>query len=130
MRLEQHRTLWGNIDDFEGDLADGPHRDIDTLIPDLAALGYDGLEMPLKLALFLGPERLKTLLLQHQMLLTLSIYTDGAFNAGDAEFNLWGGAHPGFSQPISAVEMVTMLAKRSEQHELQSDSQTYETEYE
>ena len=111
MRLEQYRTLWGNIDDFEGLLAKGPHHDIDTLLPHLAALGYDGVEMPFKLALFLGVEKLKKLLLQYQMHLTLSIYTDGAFNAGDAQFALWGGAHNGFTAPVSAEDMVEALVR-------------------
>jgi sugar phosphate isomerase/epimerase len=108
MQLEQYRTLWGNIDDFEGDLAKGPHRDIDTLLPHLASLGYDGLEMPFKLALFLGPERLKELLKRLNMRLTLSIYTDGAFNAGDDEFGLWGGGVESGRGPNSTVTKITV----------------------
>jgi hypothetical protein len=64
------------------------------------------------------------------MRLTLSIYTDGAFNAGDEEFNLWGGAHPGFTQPVSEIEMAAMLKERTKQHQLGANSKGYETEYE
>ena len=115
MRLEQYRTLWGNIDDFDGLLANSPHRDIDTLIPALAALGYDGLEMPLKLALYLGPERLKAMLNQHNMVISLSIYTDSTFNPGSPEFDFWGGAYPGFTAPTTGDEVAAALAARAAQ---------------
>lgn len=130
MRLEQYRTLWGTIDDFEGELARSPHRNVDTLIPHLASLGYDGVEMPFKLALYLGPDRLKALLNQHGMRLTLSIYTDGAFNVGDEQFGLWGGAYQGYTIPISAEEMATALGERVTQHEAGNAGHKYETDYE
>ncbi len=130
MRLEQYRTLWGNIDEFEGRLARAPHRKLDTLLPHLASLGYDGVEMPFKLALFLGPEKLKKLLNLHAMGLTLSIYTDGAFNVGDTQFDLWGGAHRGYTTPITAEEMATALAARSAEHEVQVAHEKYEGVYE
>jgi sugar phosphate isomerase/epimerase len=130
MQLEQHRTLWGCIDDFEGQLARSPHRTMKTVVPHLAALGYDGLEMPLKLALYIGPDKLKSLLNQHDMRLTLSIYTDGAFNAGDAQFDLWGGAHPGFTTPTSAEEMTDALTNRVAEHRSDPSTDPYEVDYE
>ena len=126
MRLEQYRTLWGNIDVFDGQLANSPHHDVDTLIPHLATLGYDGVEMPFKLALFLGPERLKTLLKQYKMQLTLSVYTDSSFNAGSPEFEWWGGAHEGFTAPTTGGEMAAALADRTTKHEVESGIPTYE----
>jgi hypothetical protein len=130
MRLEQYRTLWGNIDAFDGHLVRCPHHDIDTLLPHLASLGYDGVEMPLKLALFLGPERLVTLLRHHQMHLTLSIYTDSSFNAGSPDFELWGGSHEGFTAPTSADEMVSALSERTARHEAERLSINHEESYE
>jgi sugar phosphate isomerase/epimerase len=130
MKLEQYRTLWGNIDIFDGLLAGSPHHDIDTLLPHLASLGYDGVEMPLKLALFLGPERLKTLLTQYDMHLTLSIYTDSTFNAGSPELDWWGGTHQGFTPPIKAIEMAAALVQRTERHEAKNAKGHYEGSYE
>ena len=130
MKLEQYRTLWGNIDIFDGLLAGSPHHDIDTLLPHLASLGYDGVEMPFKLALFLGPERLKDLLVQYDMHLTLSIYTDSSFNAGSPELDWWGGSHPGFTPPTLAVEMAAALAQRTERHSAKNTHQNYQATYE
>jgi hypothetical protein len=130
MKLEQYRTLWGTIDEFEGDLAKSPHKSIDTVVPHLASLGYDGLEMPFKLALFLGTDKLKSLLHKHQMQLTLSIYTDGAFNAGDNQFELWGGAHAGYTTPTSAHEMAYALFQRTKHHEDEGNTGNYEAPYE
>jgi sugar phosphate isomerase/epimerase len=130
MKLEQYRTLWGNIDIFDGLLAGSPHHDIDTLLPHLASLGYDGVEMPFKLALFLGPERLKSLLTQYDMHLTLSIYTDSTFNAGSPELEWWGGTHQGFTPPITAVEMAAALVQRTERHEAKNAKGHYEGSYE
>jgi sugar phosphate isomerase/epimerase len=130
MILEQYRTLWGNIDIFDGLLAASPHHDIDTLLPHLASLGYDGVEMPFKLALFLGPERLKDLLKQYDMHLTLSIYTDSSFNAGSPELDWWGGTHQGFTPPITAVEMAAALAQRTEWHEAENAQDHYDGSYE
>lgn len=127
MRLEQYRTLWGNIDDFDGLLANSPHHDIDTLIPHLATLGYDGIEMPLKLALFLEPDRLKSLLNKHNMLISLSIYTDSTFNPGSPDFDFWGGAHSGFSAPTTADEMAAALAARAAQQEAGGRLDSYDT---
>lgn len=130
MRLEQYRTLWGVIDEFEGELARSPHHSVDTAIPHLAELGYDGIELPFKLALYIGPEKLKTMLSQHDMALTLSIYTDGAFNAGDAQFDLWGGAYSGFTTPIPAEEMAQALTARAVEHENCEPTDKFESSYE
>jgi len=39
-----------------------PHRTLDTAIPDLKSLGYDGIEIPLKSILHFGAEKFKTLI--------------------------------------------------------------------
>ena len=39
-----------------------PHKTYDTLLPALAELGYDGVELPLKAILFYGKDKFKQLL--------------------------------------------------------------------
>ena len=39
-----------------------PHRTLDTALPDLKSLGYDGIEIPLKSILHFGSEKFKALI--------------------------------------------------------------------
>lgn len=97
MKLEQYRTLWGNIDDADGQLARSPHRTFDTLIPELASLGYDGIECPLKMILHIGKDKFKSMLKQYGLKCTIMIFTDGVVVPGAGV--LWGGPYPGFTAP-------------------------------
>jgi hypothetical protein len=40
---------------------------LDTAIPDLKSLGYDGIEIPLKSILHFGKENFKALVAEHQV---------------------------------------------------------------
>ena len=51
MRLRQFRCLWGMIHATDGHLARSPHADLSTFLPAVKALGYEGVEVPLKIAL-------------------------------------------------------------------------------
>ncbi len=50
MKLEQYRTLWGVLDLTDGEAARSPVHTFDEAIAELANEGYDGVELPLKLA--------------------------------------------------------------------------------
>lgn len=91
MKLEQYRTLWGQIDAADGQLARSPYHTVDEIIPELARLGYDGIEIPFKLMLFIGPDKLRTLLNQHGLKCTVMIFTDNVVVPGAGV--LWGGPY-------------------------------------
>jgi len=44
-----------------------PHRTLDTAVPDLKSLGYDGIEIPLKSILHFGKDKFKTLMADNNM---------------------------------------------------------------
>jgi sugar phosphate isomerase/epimerase len=102
MKLEQYRTLWGNIDETDGLLARSPYRTIEQVIPELKALGYDGIEIPYKCAHHLGIERMKALLAANSMKCTIMVFTDGVVVPGAGI--LWGGPYPGFTAPTQPGE--------------------------
>eukprot|EP00446_Apocalathium_sp_SHHI-4_P083637 CAMPEP_0177490638 /NCGR_PEP_ID=MMETSP0369-20130122/31368_1 /TAXON_ID=447022 ORGANISM="Scrippsiella hangoei-like, Strain SHHI-4" /NCGR_SAMPLE_ID=MMETSP0369 /ASSEMBLY_ACC=CAM_ASM_000364 /LENGTH=401 /DNA_ID=CAMNT_0018967231 /DNA_START=44 /DNA_END=1249 /DNA_ORIENTATION=+ len=112
MKLEQFRTMWGNIDLSDGPLANAPYHDIEELIPELAKLGYNGIEMPFKQALHIGAERVRALLNEHNMKMTCMIFTDNVVVPGAGI--LWGGPYPGFTAPTSGEEMAECLKERFE----------------
>lgn len=94
MRLEQHRTLWGTIDIADGGLARAPHKTFDELIPTLAALGYDGIEIPFKMCLHIGVEKIISMLKAHNMRMSVMTFTDNVVVPGDpAGGFLWGGPY-------------------------------------
>lgn len=97
MRLEQYRTLWGVIDETDGRLARSPVRTVDEAIPELARLGYDGVEIPFKLILHIGKDKFKSLLKDHSLKCTIMIFTDGVVTPGAG--CLWGGPYPNFTAP-------------------------------
>ena len=71
MKLLQFRTLWGLIDETDGKLARSPHHTLEGAVAALAKLGYDGIEIPCKLALHLGIDRVKAVLAEHSMKCTV-----------------------------------------------------------
>eukprot|EP00929_Paragymnodinium_shiwhaense_P003850 TRINITY_DN104535_c0_g1_i1.p1 TRINITY_DN104535_c0_g1~~TRINITY_DN104535_c0_g1_i1.p1 ORF type:complete len:393 (+),score=53.90 TRINITY_DN104535_c0_g1_i1:115-1293(+) len=119
MKLEQYRTLWGNLDCTDGRPARAPFQDIEALIPKLAELGYNGIEAPCKSLLFMGPEKVKALLIKHKMKLTCMVFTDNVVVPGEGI--LWGGPYPGFTKPTTGEEMAACLRERSKS--LQSAAQ-------
>lgn len=102
MRLEQYRTLWGTIDDTDGNLARSPFRNLEQVIPELAKLGYDGIELPFKLILHTGKEKFKSLLREHKLKCTIMIFTDNVVVPGAGV--LWGGPYKGFTAPSEPGE--------------------------
>ena len=142
MKLEQYRTMWGLIDETDGHLARSPHRTFDQVhpprralahappgsptigcthsqvIPELAALGYDGIEIPLKLALHVGIEKVKAALADHNLKCTVMIFTDGVVCPGAP--GLWGGPYEGFTEPTAAGESdkEKMVATHLQAHEM------------
>jgi len=87
------------VDDSDGQLARVPHKTYDTLLPELAELGYDGVEIPLKAILFYGKEKFKSLLKQTGLKVIVMAMTDGPVCPGTGI--LWGGPYPGFSAPAT-----------------------------
>lgn len=101
MKLEQYRTLWGNVAALDAQLARSPHTEIDTLLPELKRLGYDGIEVPLKVALFLGKDKLKGMLKDLGLKCTIMVFSDGPVAPGAEAF---GGPYEGFTKPSEPGE--------------------------
>lgn len=105
MKLEQYRTTWGTIDIAYGALAKAPYKEFDELIPALAELGYDGIEMPFRQAMFVGLEKVKSLLEKHNMRLTVLVFSDNVCCSGPD----WGGPYEGFTAPTTDAELKEAL---------------------
>lgn len=106
MKLRHFRGLWGAIRCTDGDLARSPHLTMNTLFPALKRLGYDGVELPLKLALH-TPD-FETLVKETKLDVGFIIFTDGpvAPGGGVTGFdNHWiGDPVEGFTKPSEAGE--------------------------
>ena len=57
MKLRVYRTLWGVLKETDGDKAGSPFLELEEALAEIARLGYDGVEVPLKCILYLGKER-------------------------------------------------------------------------
>eukprot|EP01062_Namystynia_karyoxenos_P001423 TRINITY_DN10493_c0_g1_i1.p1 TRINITY_DN10493_c0_g1~~TRINITY_DN10493_c0_g1_i1.p1 ORF type:complete len:379 (+),score=145.70 TRINITY_DN10493_c0_g1_i1:75-1139(+) len=101
MRLEQYRTLWGVINDADGHLARSPHTEIETALPALKALGYDGIECAYKQTLKVGREKFKRLLEENGLKVNFIIFTDGPMAPGAEAL---GGPYPGYCTPSAPGE--------------------------
>jgi sugar phosphate isomerase/epimerase len=100
MKLEQYRCLWGVFDvdgDDSGTLARSPFQTFDQAIPEIARLGFDGVELPFKMILHIGKEHFKTMLKKHNLKCTITIFSDGVVVPGSGI--LWGGPYAGFTAP-------------------------------
>eukprot|EP00931_Biecheleriopsis_adriatica_P011594 TRINITY_DN112676_c0_g1_i1.p1 TRINITY_DN112676_c0_g1~~TRINITY_DN112676_c0_g1_i1.p1 ORF type:complete len:365 (-),score=61.11 TRINITY_DN112676_c0_g1_i1:137-1231(-) len=97
MKLEQYRTLWGVVDETDGRLARSPFTNLEDALAEIAQLGYDGIECPLKCFLYFGKERVKKLLKQHSLKCTIMIFTDGVVVPGAGI--VFGGPYEGFTAP-------------------------------
>ncbi len=73
MKLEQYRTLWGVLDLTDGEAARSPVHTFDEAIAEFANEGYDGVELPLKLALHIGIDHVKALLIKYHMGCTIQV---------------------------------------------------------
>ena len=59
-----------------------PHRTLDTALPALAKLGYDGIEIPLKAILHYGKEKFKELINQCNLKVIVMVFTSGPVAPG------------------------------------------------
>ena len=57
MKLCVYRTLWGILKETDGDKAESPFLELEGAMAEIARLGYDGVEVPLKCILHLGKDR-------------------------------------------------------------------------
>jgi len=97
MKLRIYRTLWGVTADADGDKAESPKLELEEALAEIARLGYDGVEAPLKFILFSGKERFKSLLAQHGLKVIPMVFTEGPVAPGEG--GPFGGPYPGFTAP-------------------------------
>eukprot|EP00949_MAST-11_sp_MAST-11-sp1_P005211 g5211.t1 len=102
MKLKQYRTLWGLIDETDGELARSPVHDLKGAVAELSKLGYDGVEIPLKLALYFGIQNVRSILDGAGMKCTIMVFTDGVTCPGAP--GLWNGPFEGFTAPTTSGE--------------------------
>jgi len=102
MKLQSYRGLWGILTETDGEKAGSPFLDLESALAEISRLGYDGVEMPFKLSLYFGKDRLKKLLERNKLKLIFQIFTDGPVVPGAA--GLWGGPYPGFTKPAEGGE--------------------------
>jgi sugar phosphate isomerase/epimerase len=100
--LRLFRTVWGILKETDGILARSPYRDLENALPAIKKLGYDGVEVPLKLALYFGKERFKSMLEQNNLKAIMMVFTDGPVAPGAG--GLWGGPYPGHPAPGESVK--------------------------
>ena len=75
---------------------------MDTAIPALAKLGYDGIEIPLKAIFQYGKEKFKTIMKQNGLKVIVMVFTDGPVVPGAGL--VFGGPYPGFTAPTESGE--------------------------
>ena len=102
MKLLVFRTLWGVLAETDGDKAGSPVLDLEDALKEIARLGYDGVEIPLKCILFLGKEKFKSLLAKYNLKVITMIFTDGPVAPGEGI--VFGGPFPGFTAPSQPGE--------------------------
>ena len=102
MKLAQYRTMWGVIAEGDGASAGSPHLELEEAVRVLSELGYDGIELPVKMAMGLGVDRVRGLLERYGMKCTIMVFTDGPGCPGAGD--LWGGPYPGFTPPAAPGE--------------------------
>jgi len=97
MKLLVFRSTWGLVDDSDGQKALSPHRTLETALPALAKLGYDGIEIPLKAILHYGKEKFKELINQCNLKVIVMVFTSGPVAPGMGL--AFGGPYDGFTLP-------------------------------
>jgi len=101
-KLRTFRAIWGVVKETDGHLARSPYRDLDSALPAIKRLGYDGVEIPLKLVLSVGKEKFKGMLEANKLNVIFQIFTDGAVVPGAG--GLWGGPFPGHPAPGESIK--------------------------
>ena len=121
MKLLIFRSTWGLVNDSDGEKAlvsqfstvlsaftiqfsffKSPHKTLDTALPALAELGYDGIEIPLKAIYQFGAEKFKDLLKECNLKVIIMVFTDGPVAPGAGL--VFGGPYPGFTTPSEPGE--------------------------
>jgi sugar phosphate isomerase/epimerase len=73
--------MWGVVNSTDGHLARSPHTHIDTAFAAIKALGYEGVEVPFKMAL--AEPDFKQLLDANGLKVSFVIFTDGPVSPGE-----------------------------------------------
>jgi len=102
MKLESYRCLWGVLDDTDGEIAMSPVHTIEETLALCKKLGYDGVELPYKLTLYIGQQKLKELLVTNGLKVNFVIFTDNVVVPGAGL--LWGGPYEGYTTPSEPGE--------------------------
>ena len=74
----------------------------DAAFGEIARLGYDGIEIPLKMILHIGKENFKNLLKKYNLRVIIMIFTDGPVVPGSGI--VFGGPYEGFTAPSNPGE--------------------------
>ena len=69
-------------------LLQSPHKSLDTAIPALAELGYDGIEIPLKGILQYGTDKFKAILEKCNLKVIIMVMTDGPVAPGAGKYHI------------------------------------------
>jgi sugar phosphate isomerase/epimerase len=91
MKLVMMRSLWGVIHTFEGT------RTLPQALKAIAGLGYDGIEVPFKMALQVGSDKFKQMLEDHNLRVGFQVFSDGPLAPGCS--GVAGGPYAGQPQP-------------------------------
>ena len=73
MKLRVYRTLWGVLQETDGDKAGSPVPGLEEAIAEIARIGYDGVEVPLKCILHLGKDRSGNVIKQESALIPTNL---------------------------------------------------------
>ena len=85
--------------DADGELARSPYLENDAAFAEIARLGYDGIEIPMKLILFIGKDKFKEMMKKYNLRVIIMIFTDGPVVPGSGQFQVFGGPYEGFTAP-------------------------------
>jgi len=102
MKLRIYRTTWGVTRDADGESAKSPFLENDAAFGEIARLGYDGIEIPLKMILYIGKDNFKNLLKKYNLRVIIMIFTDGPVVPGSGI--VFGGPYEGFTAPSNPGE--------------------------
>ena len=95
----QHK---GVTRDADGELARSPYLENDAAFAEIARLGYDGIEIPMKLILYIGKDNFKNMMKKYNLRVIIMIFTDGPVVPGSGI--VFGGPYEGFTAPSKPGE--------------------------
>jgi sugar phosphate isomerase/epimerase len=106
MRLQIFRSLWGVVGGHGGGVeAKSAFTSLPDALSAIKALGYDGVETPLKFVLQTGSDEFTALLRQYKLRLNVQIFTDGPVAPGDTSgLNIFGGPYSSHPPPGDSVD--------------------------